>query len=468
MECEPIQNQRDKPITNTRSNNTDNELLLVYKDSDVQEALERIINGGPWVYRNSWLILHRWRRDWKENPIDFNTVNIWVQLWGVPSHCKSQKMALKIGSSIGQGNRLGPWLRAGQSGKCVWTNWGHTSDPKQAVEWNRVNERKSNKVNFEFLMEKLRALSMKEVPKIPENPGEFVQDDDEMDINELQIGKPCKEKMEYHTDKTPTPVYVYAEQQNKLPGSHNMPLSLALPDPHAIESDEKQELDRAFGNQGWCDLFPSHNVLHLPPGDSDHLHVLVDLDHQVPLQDQRRDKQKIFQFEQIWTIHDDCSELVKNSWMGFGGLDSVHPLSGKLSVMAEHLSKWNREKFGYVGKRLLPDYPRSPKSGEVLPVRSTLVKRGMDVADVCPLGCSEEVEFVVHALVGCPCIRPFWCKAEIPFTKEFDCNILFIDWFSCALNMWDAENLMFFSICCYNLWHRRNDVRLEISSPSLD
>ncbi|KAF7827258.1 uncharacterized protein G2W53_018422 [Senna tora] len=106
-------------------------------------------------------------------------------------------------------------------------------------------------------------------------------------------------------------------------------------------------------------------------------------------------------------------------------------------------------------------------SREVLPVRSSLLRRGIDVVDECPLGCSEE-ESVLHALVGCPDLRLFWRKTAIPLTDQFEYKLPFIEWLNCALPTWDAKNLVLFSVCAYNLWHRRNEVRIEGKSACLE
>ncbi|KAF7801517.1 reverse transcriptase [Senna tora] len=80
-------------------------------------------------------------------------------------------------------------------------------------------------------------------------------------------------------------------------------------------------------------------------------------------------------------------------------------------------------------------------SREVLPVRSSLLRRGVDVVDECPLGCSEE-ESVLHALVGCPDLHLFWRKTAIPLTDQFECKLPFIEWLNCALPTWDTKNLI--------------------------
>ncbi|KAF7831557.1 reverse transcriptase [Senna tora] len=54
----------------------------------------------------------------------------------------------------------------------------------------------------------------------------------------------------------------------------------------------------------------------------------------------------------MWTINDECSEIVKKAWLESRLHNSVGPLSSKLKEMAERLSRWNRETFSHVGKKI--------------------------------------------------------------------------------------------------------------------
>ncbi|KAJ1379117.1 Zinc finger, CCHC-type [Sesbania bispinosa] len=62
---------------------------------------DRILKGSPWLFRNSWLVLKKWQRDLKIDQVDFQRVLMKVQLWGLPLHCRTSKMGLKIGSCLG-------------------------------------------------------------------------------------------------------------------------------------------------------------------------------------------------------------------------------------------------------------------------------------------------------------------------------------------------------------------------------
>jgi hypothetical protein len=62
---------------------------------------ERILLGNPWVFRNSWLILKPWDRQMDPKCIDFNHAPVWVQMWGLPAHCKTKEMGESLGSMMG-------------------------------------------------------------------------------------------------------------------------------------------------------------------------------------------------------------------------------------------------------------------------------------------------------------------------------------------------------------------------------
>ncbi|XP_057433287.1 uncharacterized protein LOC130726080 [Lotus japonicus] len=66
-----------------------------------EKDVKRILQGSPWVFRNSWLLVQPWNRHVEPVDMVFSSVAIWVQLWGLPLHCRTVKMGMKIGSAIG-------------------------------------------------------------------------------------------------------------------------------------------------------------------------------------------------------------------------------------------------------------------------------------------------------------------------------------------------------------------------------
>jgi len=67
-----------------------------------EEDITRILKVNPWVIRNCWLLIYVWDRKISPLSLEFSKVPLWVQLWGLPLHCKSMIMGKESGSQIGQ------------------------------------------------------------------------------------------------------------------------------------------------------------------------------------------------------------------------------------------------------------------------------------------------------------------------------------------------------------------------------
>ncbi|KAJ1407559.1 hypothetical protein SESBI_24244 [Sesbania bispinosa] len=174
--------------------------------------VDRVIKGSPWSFRNSWLILKRWTRGVDPMEISFNFVAVWIQIWGLPLHCCTKKMGLKVGECMGhacdadvyeiqeesstvllpfvvslammirscdakeaveeEDRRLGPWMRAAQFGRKInveyynmWKDKGHTG----------TGTMRKNKAMSKELMDQLTRLTMNdkgdsEPPKTQSKP----------------------------------------------------------------------------------------------------------------------------------------------------------------------------------------------------------------------------------------------------------------------------------------------------------
>ncbi|PNY16051.1 cysteine desulfurase mitochondrial-like [Trifolium pratense] len=66
------------------------------------EDQDRILHGNPWIFRNSWLIVKPWDRETDPKSLDFDHVPVWIQLWGLPPHCKTKAMGIHLGSLMGE------------------------------------------------------------------------------------------------------------------------------------------------------------------------------------------------------------------------------------------------------------------------------------------------------------------------------------------------------------------------------
>jgi hypothetical protein len=52
---------------------------------------ERILQGNPWIFRNSWLVVKPWDMEIDLHDLDFDNVPIWIQLWGLPPPLQNKK-----------------------------------------------------------------------------------------------------------------------------------------------------------------------------------------------------------------------------------------------------------------------------------------------------------------------------------------------------------------------------------------
>jgi hypothetical protein len=64
--------------------------------------LHRAVKGNPWTIRNSWFMVHYWDRKINPNNMDFKHVQVWIQLWNLPIHCKTINMGKHLGSQLGK------------------------------------------------------------------------------------------------------------------------------------------------------------------------------------------------------------------------------------------------------------------------------------------------------------------------------------------------------------------------------
>jgi hypothetical protein len=80
-------------------------LYHITMDSD--SDLQRVVKGNPWILRNNWLMVHPWDRKISPNNMDFKHVPMWIQLWGLPIHCKTTTMGRHLGAQLGKVEDVG-------------------------------------------------------------------------------------------------------------------------------------------------------------------------------------------------------------------------------------------------------------------------------------------------------------------------------------------------------------------------
>ena len=64
--------------------------------------LERVFRGGPWTFDNQVLMLRRWQRGMTAENIRFESVSLWIQIWGAPFDMVSPKVATEVGSRLSE------------------------------------------------------------------------------------------------------------------------------------------------------------------------------------------------------------------------------------------------------------------------------------------------------------------------------------------------------------------------------
>lgn len=114
------------------------------------------------------------------------------------------------------------------------------------------------------------------------------------------------------------------------------------------ENNVQVRLDRALGNNQWISLYPHYKVLHLPFASSDHCPILLD-SYCNETRVHRDGVRRRFRFEKMWLSHDDCKNIIKESWDDMPGSINV---SGKLERLSDKLFDWNATTFGHVGRKI--------------------------------------------------------------------------------------------------------------------
>ncbi|XP_057432579.1 uncharacterized protein LOC130725358 [Lotus japonicus] len=64
--------------------------------------IKHILQGSPWIFQNSCYLVQPWNRHIGCVDMSFKNSTVWVQLWGLPAHCRTKKMSMKVGAHIGK------------------------------------------------------------------------------------------------------------------------------------------------------------------------------------------------------------------------------------------------------------------------------------------------------------------------------------------------------------------------------
>ena len=63
--------------------------------------MERVLKGGPWSFDNQALMLRRWQKGMTAKNVKFESVSLWVQIWGGPFDMVSPKVEGEVGRRLG-------------------------------------------------------------------------------------------------------------------------------------------------------------------------------------------------------------------------------------------------------------------------------------------------------------------------------------------------------------------------------
>ena len=74
--------------------------LIQFKFS-MDNQLQWVLQNGPWSLDNHLLLLRRWERGMTTFSMNFLTIPLWVQVWGLPFDLFNEEAGTDIGNGIG-------------------------------------------------------------------------------------------------------------------------------------------------------------------------------------------------------------------------------------------------------------------------------------------------------------------------------------------------------------------------------
>lgn len=104
----------------------------------------------------------------------------------------------------------------------------------------------------------------------------------------------------------------------------------------------ERRLDRAIVNQLWLDSCTSLSCSTLLRQRSDHSPFLFDF------QQSNSAFVSQFKFLKMWSLHEDCINVIRNSWNIHVAGSAMHILSQKLKHLKNNLKAWNKNTFGNI------------------------------------------------------------------------------------------------------------------------
>ena len=60
-----------------------------------------MLKGGPWTFDKQVLLLIQWKIGMMADNVKFDSVSLWIQIWGAPFHLVLPKVAEAMGNKLG-------------------------------------------------------------------------------------------------------------------------------------------------------------------------------------------------------------------------------------------------------------------------------------------------------------------------------------------------------------------------------
>ena len=67
---------------------------------DSEFELVQVLKGGPWTFDNQVLLMRKWQPGMTAKNVQFDTISLWVQIWGAPFDMTCPKVAEEVGRRI--------------------------------------------------------------------------------------------------------------------------------------------------------------------------------------------------------------------------------------------------------------------------------------------------------------------------------------------------------------------------------
>ncbi|KAL9685630.1 hypothetical protein QQ045_023081 [Rhodiola kirilowii] len=106
----------------------------------------------------------------------------------------------------------------------------------------------------------------------------------------------------------------------------------------------KSRLDRVLVSQAWLHEYPGAINTHMFTYSSDHKALCLQL------RGRHNNRTRVLRFENMWFQEESFQQIINSAWQNYS--DSPFSFEDKLMLLQDHLTKWNRTKFGNVQAKI--------------------------------------------------------------------------------------------------------------------